>query len=153
MQTSSASHRPTPVWPRHENASRGSSGTGADRLSRSIAASATIAAAIRATFDSDEATTEASDVAAIARQIRPTRPAGIREDGVRPAVGGRMNNAAMARAPAARAVATNAARQLTNSAKIPPTSGPISTDTLQLVDIKAMVRDHTDCGKVERTST
>ena len=36
---------------------------------------------------------------------------------------------------------------------MPPMSGPIITDTLQLVDINAIARDQTDCGNVVRTNT
>ena len=46
------------------------------------------------------------------------------------------------------AVATNAPRQSPKRANIPPTSGPIRTDMLQLPDIKAMVRDQAASGNV-----
>ena len=64
-----------------------------------------------------------------------------------------MKKAPTANAPAVIAVATNAPRQLPKRANIPPTSGPTSTDMLQLVDINAMVRDQTASGKVARTTT
>ena len=63
--------------------SRGSSRIDAARSSRNITASAKIAATIRPDLRSGEATTDARDVAAMARQIRATRMPGTRETGGR----------------------------------------------------------------------
>src|SRR6516165_1230597 len=113
MQSESASHSATPVWVRHENASRGSSGDDAERSRCNITANATIAAAISPSFKSGDATTDVPDVAAIATQIKATRPAGTRERDVRlaGATGGRMKKAAVASATAATAAVTKALRQ------------------------------------------
>src|SRR5262249_41934158 len=156
MQRSSASDRPTPVWVRHENASLGRSLVGAERSRRNITARESIAATISPNLERGDATTDAKDVPAIARQSRATRPAGTREvrgRWVADCTDGRTKKALVERAPAVTAVATKAVRQLPNWANIPPTSGPISTDTLQLPDINAITRDQTDWGKVSRTST
>src|SRR6185295_11161358 len=154
MQSSNASHSPTPVCVRHENASLGSSRVVAKRSSRNITASETPAATSSPDFASGAATTDAADVAAIARQIRATRPAGTRRADVPRAVtDGKMKEALIARTTAITAVVTKALRQLPKWANAPPTSGPIRTDMLQLVDISAMVRDQADSGNVPRTST
>src|SRR4051812_11567368 len=104
-QSSSTCQSPTPVGVHHENASRGSSGTGAERLSHSIVASATTAAAISAALASGDATTVAQDVAAIAAQISATRAPGTRgTDVARADVDGKMKKAPTARQPAIAAV-------------------------------------------------
>src|ERR1700752_5374655 len=133
MQSKSANHCPTPVWLRQRNASRGKSGADAKRLSLNIAASDTSAATMSPALDNGEATTDVSDVAAIATQIRATRAAGTPEPAAPRDPLGRIKKAPNTRPKAARAVATNAARQLPNSTNNPPTSGPIITDTRQLV--------------------
>src|SRR5689334_10225024 len=154
MQSSSASHSPAPVCVRHENASLGRSRVVAERSSRNITASETIAATISADFASGGATTDAADIAAIARQIRATRPAGTRRGDVpRAATDGKMKRALIARTTPITAVVTKALRQLPKWANTPPTRGPIRTDMLQLVDISAMVRDQACSGNVPRTST
>src|SRR5215471_9569178 len=155
MQSNSASHRPTPVWVRDETASRGSSGLGACRSSRSMVAREMIAAAIPPNLKSGEARTDVEEVPAMARQTRATRPAGTDRDDVRRpvATGGRMEKAPIAMATAMAAVATKALRQLPKWANRPPTRGPIRTDTVQLADISAIVRDQADSGKVPRTNT
>src|SRR5581483_9674290 len=153
-QSSSTCHSPTPVGVRHEKPSRGSNGAGAERLSRSIATSATTAARINATLANGDATIVAQDVAPMARPIKATRAAGTRgTELARADVDGRTKNAPSARQPAIAAVATKAARQLPKRAKIPPTNGPISTEALQLLDIKAITRGQSGSGKVARTST
>src|SRR4030088_1616200 len=108
MQSSSASHSPTPVGVRQENASLGSSGFDATRSSRSITASDTTATMISPAAASGAATIDAEDVPAIATQIRATRPAGTRGTGVRraEAAAGRVKKAPTANTPAAIAVAT-----------------------------------------------
>src|SRR5580700_2868778 len=155
MQSKSATHNPTPVGVRSENASLGSSGFGATRSSRNITTSAMTAPQISAALSSGDTTIDAEDVAAMARQIRATRPTGTPDAGVRrtEVADGRMKKAPTARTPAVTAVATKALRQLPKRANMPPTNGPISTDMLQLVDINAMVRDQTASGKVARTAT
>jgi hypothetical protein len=144
-----------PVGVYNENASRGSSGDGAKRSSRSIATSAPIAKMIRPALASGDSTIDAEDIPAIAKQINPTRPAGTPAAGVRRSdvLGGRMTKALTANMPATVAVATNALRQLPKRANVPPTSGPSKTDMLQLADINAIVRDQTASGKVARTAT
>lgn len=155
MQSSSASHSPTPVPVRQENASLGSSRGDARRSSRSIATNETIAVTIRPSFSKDDPAAEVADVAAMARQISATRPSGTRADDARCAAvtGDSTKKAAIASTTAVAALATKAPRQLAKCANIPPTSGPISTDMLQLVDISAIVRDHMRSGNVPRTST
>src|ERR1700682_3622351 len=149
MQSSSASHNPMPVGADNEKASLGSSGAEATRSSRSIATSAPIAKTIKPALASGDWTTDAEDIPAIARQINPTRPAGMPAGVRRPDVlGGKMTKALTANMPATVAVATNALRQLPKRANIPPTSGPSKTDMLQLVDINAIVRDQTASGKL-----
>src|SRR4051812_33861013 len=121
MQSSSASHSPTPVCVRHENASLGKSRVVAKRSSRNITVSETIAATISADFASGGATTDAADVAAIARQIRATRPAGTRSaDTPRAVTDGKMKKALIASATAIAEVVTKALRQLPKWANIPP---------------------------------
>jgi hypothetical protein len=92
MQSSSASHNPTPVGVYIENASLGSSGAAATRSSRSIATSTPIARMIRLALANDDSTIEAEDIPAIASQINATRPAGRPAAGVRrcDVPGGRM---------------------------------------------------------------
>src|SRR5260221_5557878 len=154
MENSNASHSPTPVCVRNENASLGRSGAGAARSSRSIATSAAIATAIRPILENGCSTIDADDVPAIATQIRATRPAGTRGAGIRRADAGdgRLKKAAIANTPAATAVASNAPRQLPKRANIPPTSRPTKTDMLQLADINAMVHDQIASRNVPRTT-
>ena len=112
MQSSSASHSPMPVGVYSENASLGSSGAAAPRSSRNIATSAPIAKTIRPALASTNSTIDAKDIAAMATQINPTRPAGAPAAGVlRPEVL-RMTKALTANVPATATVATNAPRQL-----------------------------------------
>src|SRR5215813_12608225 len=109
------------------------------------------ATAIPPNLKSGEARTDVEEVPAMARQIRATRPAGTDRDDVRRPVvtGGKMEEAPIAMA----AVATKALRQLPKWANRPPTRGPTRTDTVQLADISAIVRDQADSGKVSRTNT
>jgi len=117
-------------------------------------ASATTAAAISASWATGDGTIVAHEVAAIAAHMSATRAPGTRgTDVARAAADGRTKKAPIASQPATAAVATNAARQLPKRAKTPPTSGPISTDALQLLDIKAITRDQSASGNVARTST
>src|SRR3954469_2640662 len=114
MQSSSATHNPMPVGVYRENASLGSSGVAETRSLRNIATSAPIAKMIRPALASGDPTIDAEDIAAMPRQINPTRPAGTPPLGAwRPeGIGGKVKSALKASMPATAAVATNAPRQL-----------------------------------------
>src|SRR5437763_1522291 len=99
--------------------------------------------------------TEDKEAAAIAQQINASRAAGTRclvADGAE-AAGGSVTDAATPSTAAITAVVTNAPRQLPRLAKVPPTSGPSKTETLQLVVSSAMVRLQICSGNVERITT